>query len=73
VGWAWQLRREPGSTAAEGPAPDISEAFASRSEAETWIGEQWRALQVDGVVSVTLTHDDAVVGPALVLPTTEDS
>jgi hypothetical protein len=55
------------------PSPEVSESFASRSDAETWIGEQWRTLLADGVASVTLTHDDAVVGSALVLPATEDS
>jgi hypothetical protein len=38
--------------------------FPSQSEAESWLGEQWRELAAAGVDAVTLEHDGAVVyGP----------
>jgi hypothetical protein len=38
--------------------------FPSQSEAESWLGEQWRELADVGVDAVTLEHEGAVVyGP----------
>jgi hypothetical protein len=38
--------------------------FPSQSEAESWLGEQWRELADLGVDAVKLEHDGAVVyGP----------
>jgi hypothetical protein len=38
--------------------------FPSQSDAETWLGEQWRELAEAGVEAVTLEHEGAVVyGP----------
>jgi hypothetical protein len=38
--------------------------FPSQSEAESWLGDQWRVLAAAGVDAVTLEHDGAVVyGP----------
>jgi len=38
--------------------------FPSQSEAESWLGEQWRALTDAGVEAVTLLHEGTVVyGP----------
>ncbi len=38
--------------------------FPSQSEAESWLGEQWRALTGEGVEAVTLLHEGTVVyGP----------
>jgi hypothetical protein len=42
----------------------VSTGFPSQSEAESWLGEQWRELAGAGVDAVTLVHEDAVVyGP----------
>ena len=42
----------------------VEGAFPSQSEAESWLGEQWRALAEMGVDAVTLSHEGAVVyGP----------
>jgi len=42
----------------------LSTGFPSQSEAETWLGEQWRELTEAGVEAVTLRHEEAVVyGP----------
>jgi hypothetical protein len=42
----------------------VSTGFPSQSDAETWLGEQWRELAEAGVEAVTLEHEGAVVyGP----------
>jgi hypothetical protein len=42
----------------------VSTGFPSQSDAETWLGEQWRELAEAGVEAVTLAHEGAVVyGP----------
>lgn len=38
-----------------------SEAFASRTDAEEWLGDRWPDLLADGVLEVELTDGDAVV------------
>jgi hypothetical protein len=41
-----------------------SNGFPSQSEAESWLGEQWRELADVGVDAVTLAHEGSVVyGP----------
>ena len=39
----------------------VANGFPSQSEAESWLGEQWRELSGVGVDSVTLAHEGAVV------------
>ena len=47
----------------------VTTGFPSQSEAESWLGEQWRALAEAGVDSVTLAHEGAVVyGPMSLRP-----
>jgi hypothetical protein len=42
----------------------VSTGFPSQSEAENWLGEQWRHLAEAGVEAVTLEHEGTVVyGP----------
>ena len=42
----------------------VTTGFPSQSDAETWLGEQWRALAEAGVDAVTLEHEGALVyGP----------
>jgi len=42
----------------------VSTGFPSQSEAESWLGEQWRELADAGVDYVTLKHEGTVVyGP----------
>ncbi|MHB1473339.1 MAG: hypothetical protein ACYCV4_06860 [Dermatophilaceae bacterium] len=42
----------------------VTNGFPSQSDAESWLGEQWRELADVGVDSVTLTHEGSVVyGP----------
>jgi len=57
VTWTWRF--DSGAAPAD-PAPD----FTNQSDAETWLGENWRDLRSAGVTAVSLIADDAVVyGP----------
>ncbi len=58
--WTWRLLQADGTPAGDGR----SQAFPSQSDAETWIGENWRELLESGVESVVLTEEDReVYGP----------
>jgi hypothetical protein len=53
--WSWRLEK------ADGSAVDSllsGETFTTQSDAETWLGENWRALADGGVDQVTLLEDD---------------
>ena len=42
----------------------VATGFPSQSDAESWLGEQWRELAAAGVDAVTLGHEGVVVyGP----------
>jgi len=60
--WTWTYLDADGQ-----PMTDetlVANGFPSQSEAESWLGEQWRELSGVGVDSVTLAHEGAVVyGP----------
>jgi hypothetical protein len=65
VTWTW--RYEDGS-GAQLPQP-VVEAFPSKADAESWLGESWRDLLGSGVAQVTLLEDDRVeYGPMLLTP-----
>ncbi|GAA4599651.1 hypothetical protein BJY16_003148 [Actinoplanes octamycinicus] len=53
--WSWRYEDVDGKTV-DGPA----ETFSSQADAESWIGQEWRALQSGGVSTVTLVEDDRV-------------
>jgi hypothetical protein len=64
--WTWELldgqRQAVPEVAAGG-------TFPSQSEAESWLGEEWRALLDAGVDAVTLREGEAVVyGPMSLQP-----
>lgn len=54
--WSWQLEKEDGTVLGGRGLP--AETFASQSDAESWLGENWRALLEAGVDQVTLREDD---------------
>jgi hypothetical protein len=59
MAWTWQYE-----TAGESALAGTSEPFPSQSDAESWLGEQWRDLAEQGVTAVTLFEDARVVyGP----------
>jgi hypothetical protein len=58
--WTWRMESVDGTELTE-PA---SVAHGNQSDAESWLGEQWRALVEAGVAQVTLLEGDTVVyGP----------
>jgi hypothetical protein len=65
--WTWIFLDADGSAmTGEGL---VATGFPSQSDAESWLGEQWRELAVIGVDSVTLKHEgDTVYGPMSLRP-----
>jgi hypothetical protein len=66
---SWRYLRADGSEIV--PLPDAATTgdFPTQSEAESWIGEAWRALLDEGVDAVTLVAEGAVVyGPMSLHP-----
>lgn len=61
--WAWRFA--DGEGAAVAVRDDLAaERFATRSDAESWMGEVWGDLAADGAVTATLVELDRVVyGP----------
>ncbi|WP_395659745.1 hypothetical protein [Nocardioides sp.] len=61
--WWWRL--EDGAGAEVTVAGDLAgQRFASQADAESWVGEIWSDLVVEGVDGVTLfEHDRRVYGP----------
>jgi hypothetical protein len=55
MAWTWQLETADGEVLAARSLP--AESFASQSDAESWLGENWRALIDAGVDQVTLLED----------------
>lgn len=64
MAWTWRTERADGSTVDEPVPPGTDSAFPNQSDAETWLGETWRALVTAGVDQVSLFEDDRLVyGP----------
>jgi hypothetical protein len=58
--WRWRLEAEDGSELGEPASPP----HANQSDAESWLGEQWRELAGAGVSQVSLFDgDDKIYGP----------
>lgn len=59
MAWSWRLEK------ADGRSVGMSEeTFSTQADAETWLGENWRALREDEVDQVTLLDDERVAyGP----------
>ena len=66
--WTWTFQDAEGNELTDRDDLGGGE-FPSQSEAENWIGEQWRSLADAGVESVTLHEDGTVVyGPMSLSP-----
>jgi hypothetical protein len=61
--WSWRYENVDGQ-AVTGPA----ETFSSQADAESWIGQEWRALAETGVAQVALVEDDRVDYKMSLLP-----
>jgi hypothetical protein len=67
MAWTWQLEKADGTVlTARGLA---AESFPSQSDAESWLGENWRGLFDSGVEQVSLLEDSRVeYGPMSLRP-----
>jgi hypothetical protein len=65
--WIWRYEKADGTVI---PADDLQETgFPSQGEAESWLGENWRALLAAGVDQVTLLEDSRLeYGPMSLHP-----
>ena len=67
MSWSWQLEKEDGTVLGSRGLP--KETFSSQGDAESWIGENWRALLDAGVDQVTLMEEGrAEYGPMSLHP-----
>jgi hypothetical protein len=58
--FAWKYEAADGGDL---PHPG-SDPFSNQSDAESWLGENWRDLAARGIAQVSLVEDDRVVyGP----------
>jgi hypothetical protein len=63
--WTWRYEDAEGRAVAGPP----SQQFPSQSDAESWLGEEWRELLDAGVDTVFLLEDgQAVYGPMSLRP-----
>jgi hypothetical protein len=58
--WTWAFSDQNGEPAKLPDTVPTPAPFASQSDAETWIGENWRELLDNGVASVTLQRDGQI-------------
>src|SRR5260221_11652907 len=62
MSWTWQLEKEDGTVLVSRGLP--KETFSSQGDAESWIGENWRALlDVRGHQVTLLEEGRAADGP----------
>jgi hypothetical protein len=65
VSWSWRYEDAEGAEVSQA-AP---EAFGSKADAESWLGETWRELLAQGVAQVSLLEDSRVdYGPMPLTP-----
>jgi hypothetical protein len=68
MAWTWRYENADGAVVEPDEAPP-GEPFPTQSDAETWIGENWRELLSAGVEQVTLLDSGEVVyGPMSLHP-----
>jgi hypothetical protein len=64
MSWTWRYEDPSGATVVPMETAPTAEAFPNQSDAESWVGENWRELLAAGVAQVTLfEHDREVYGP----------
>ena len=61
--WNWRYENVDGQ-----PVTGPAETFSSQADAESWIGQEWRALAEAGVARVVLVEDDRVDYQMSLLP-----
>lgn len=60
MAWIWRYEDADGTPVDPQPAPR-REAFPTQSDAESWLGENWRELRSAGVASVSLLDGERQV------------
>jgi hypothetical protein len=55
MSWTWQLEKADGDVISSRGLP--RESFSSQGDAESWLGENWRALLDAGVDQVSLLEE----------------
>jgi len=63
MAWNWRYEGANGQKQAGG-----SEAFPSQADAESWLGQSWRELASNGVVTAVLVEDERVEYRMSLLP-----
>ncbi|MCC3775774.1 hypothetical protein [Streptomyces sp. UNOB3_S3] len=58
MAWTWRFEKADGT---ETVPPVEPEEFTTQGDAESWIGEEWRALLDGGVDQVRLFEDDTEI------------
>ena len=65
--WTWRYEKTDGAVVSASGVQEV--IFANQGDAESWLGENWRALLDAGVDQVTLMDDDrAEYGPMSLHP-----
>ncbi len=65
--WSWRYEDADGGQVTPAGAP--SRGFPTQSDAESWLGEEWRGLLAGGVEAVRLLEDDhEIYGPMSLRP-----
>ena len=68
MAWTWRYEDSNGGEVSPGTAP-TGEPFPTQSDAETWLGENWRELLSAGVEQVSLLEAGRqVYGPMSLRP-----
>ena len=68
MAWTWRYEDAAGDAVEPAEAP-AGEPFPTQSDAETWLGENWRELRSAGVAQVTLLDSGReVYGPMSLEP-----
>lgn len=61
MAWTWRFEKADGTETAPAVEP---ENFTTQGDAESWVGEEWKALLDGGVEQVTLFEDGTkIYGP----------
>jgi hypothetical protein len=68
MAWTWRYENADGAVVSPDEAPAV-EPFPTQSDAETWLGENWRELLSAGVDQVSLLEQGReVYGPMSLHP-----
>jgi hypothetical protein len=63
MAWSWRYEDADGQ-----PVSGPAETFASQSDAESWIGQNWQPLVAAGATAVVLLEDERVEYRMSLLP-----